>query len=216
VIGPSAPGRRRSRSRGGCLTALIAAAALAPASLAACSPGATAAPSAALGSGQPGGLGPPVTLAPGATALVRIDTSLLGVLPSEVDGLTVLESSEAEADEQSNGSLASLSDGVVGALAIDPATSDFVLVHVARLRQGAFTDAIFRTWRDTFDAGTCGDLGVIGNAQSNLGGRTVFVGTCGNGWHTYHAWIQDKNLLISASAGGKRNLGQLLFESLRP
>ena len=164
----------------------------------------------------PGGVGPPLTLPPGATPLVRIDTSLLAVLPEEVAGLSVLESTEAEADAQANGSLASLSDGVVGALAIDPGTADFVLADVVRLREGAMSEAAFQAWRETFDAGFCVDSGVIGRAQAQIGGRTVYVGTCGNGFRTYHTWIPDKRLLVSASAGGKRELGRLLFEALRP
>jgi hypothetical protein len=195
------------------IAALIAAAALA---LGGCTPGDSTAPSIAIQSVGPGGIGPPVTLPPGATPLVHIDASLLAVLPTEVDGLSVLESTEAEADAQANGSLASLSDGVVGALAIDPGTGDFVLVDVVRLRTGAMDDTTFRSWRDTFDAGVCVDSGVTGNAESTIGGRTVEVGTCGNGFHTYHAWIQDKGLLVSASTGGTRQLGQLLFENLKP
>jgi hypothetical protein len=187
------------------------------AAIAACSSGPTAAPTAgAISTIGPGGIGPPVTLAPGATPLVPVDPSLLGVLPTDVDGLSVLESSEAEIDAQANGSLASLSDGVAGALAIDPLTSDFVLVDVVRLRPGRMSDAVFQSWRDTFDAGVCLDTGVIGSAQATISGRTVYVGTCGNGFRTYHTWIQDKNLLLSASAGGKRGLGLTLFQTLRP
>jgi hypothetical protein len=204
----------RSRAaRARVAAAIVALVALA---LGGCTPGSSTTPSIAIQSVGPGGIGPPVTLAPGATPLVRIDASLLSVLPTEVDGLSVLESTEAEADAQANGSLASLSDGVVGALAIDPGTGDFVLVDVVRLRTGAMNDATYRSWRDTFDAGVCVDSGVTGNAESTIGGRTVEVGTCGNGFHTYHAWIQDKGLLLSASTGGTRELGQLLFENLKP
>jgi hypothetical protein len=188
--------------------------------VAACSPGSSTAPSAGLPTQSvgPGGVGPPFTAAPGQTPLVRIDRSLLAVLPQEVDSLSVLENSEAEADMQANGTLATLSDGVAGALAIDPSTADFVLVDVVRVRQSAMTDAVFTAWRDSFDAGVCGDAGVVGHAQQVMNGVTVYVGTCGgqNPFHTYHAWIQSKNLLISASAGGKRQLGALLFQGLTP
>jgi hypothetical protein len=183
--------------------------------LVACGPGPSVGPSASASLG-PGGVGPPITLPPDATPLVRIDSSLLAVLPEEVAGLSVLESSDAEIDAQANGSLASLSDGVAGALAIDPGTADFVLADVVRLRPNALTDAIFQQWRESFDKGVCLESGVIGQAQGQIGGRTVFVGTCGNGFRTYHTWIADKNLLVSASAGGKRELGRLLFEALRP
>ena len=164
----------------------------------------------------PGGVGPPATLAPGATPLVHVDPSLLSVLPQEVDGLSVLENRETEADMQVNGTLATLSEGVAGALAIDPATVDFVLVDVVRVKASAMTDAVFSAWRDSFDAGVCADAGVTGHAQQTMGSTTVYVGTCANGLHTYHAWIKAKNLLISASAGGKRELGPLLFQNLTP
>ena len=198
------------------LVALVAVAAFVGAFLGSRGPSPSAPPSAPVATLGPGGVGPPVTLPPGATPLVRIDTSLLAVLPEEVAGLSVLESADAEIDAQANGSLASLSDGVVGALAIDPGTADFVIADVVRLRANVMSDDVFKAWRDSFDKGVCLDSGVIGRAQGQIGGRTVFVGTCGNGFRTYHTWIPDKNLLISASAGGKRELGRLLFEALRP
>lgn len=183
--------------------------------LAACGPGSTGRPTVPVG---PGGFGPPATITPGATPLVRIDPTLLAVLPQEVDNLSVLENSEAEADAQANGTLATLSNGVAGALAIDPATADFVLADIVRLRAGAMNDAVFTAWRDSFDAGVCGQNGIVGHAQQVMNGLTVYVGTCGgqNPFHTYHVWIQAKNLLVSASAGGKRQLGALLFQGLTP
>jgi hypothetical protein len=194
---------------GACLVALL---------VAACGSNGSPAPAGSASGPFPSlsGVGPPVTLPPGATPLVRIDTSLLGVFPTEVDGLSVLESSQAEAAAQANGTLASLSDGVAGALAIDPATGDFVIADVVRVRQAVLDDAGFTSWRNSFDNGVCAGTGVIGHAQQTIGGRTVFVGSCGNGFHTYHAWIKDKNLLVSASAGGKRELGPLLFQNLTP
>jgi len=115
--------------------------------VAACQPGASPPASApattSQPSAQPTALGPPATLAPGATPLVPIDAALLKVLPDEVDNLSVLESSEAEADAETNHSLATLAQSAAGALAIDPTTSDYVLALVVRLRPDAMTDDIF-------------------------------------------------------------------------
>ncbi len=203
------------------LVVLIAAAAVVGAWLGANSrsgpgqPGDTAG-SGAPSSGAPSSLGPPASLPPGATPLVRIDPTLLTVLPKDVDGLSVLESSEGDADASSNASLAMLADAAVGGLAIDPASGDFVLALVVRLRPGVMDDAGFRSWRDAYDGGVCGGTGVSGNAETTIAGRQVFVGTCGNGLHTYHTWIAAKNLLVSASSGGTRNLGVTLFENLQP
>jgi hypothetical protein len=166
----------------------------------------------------PGSLGPPASLSPGATPLVRIDRSLLAVLPATVDGHSVLESSEGDADASTNSSLARIADSAVGALAIDPGPGDFVLALVVRLKPDVLDDAGFRNWRDNYDAGACSATGVSGHAQSQIGGRTVYVATCGGNApiHTYHTWIAASGLLISAASGGSRDLGELLFESLRP
>jgi hypothetical protein len=188
--------------------------------LSACStPDATGAPSplatTGLASTAPTPLGPPDTAAPGATPLVRIDPALLQVLPDSVDGLSVNESTETDAAATTNGSLASLGDSAVGGIAVDPTQGDFVIALVAHLRSNALGDAVFQSWRDTYDQGVCAGSGVVGKAQSDIGGRTVYVGTCGNGIHTYYTWIPARQLLISASSGGSRRLGELLFQTLR-
>jgi hypothetical protein len=166
----------------------------------------------------PGSLGPPASLAPGATPLVRIDPGLLAVLPQTVGGQSVLESSEGDADASTNASLALVAQSAVGALAIDPGPGDFVLALVVRLKPGALDDAGFRNWRDNFDAGACAATGIAGHAESQIGGRTVYVATCGGNdpIRTYHAWIADSQLLISASSHGSRDFGELLFAALNP
>ena len=164
----------------------------------------------------PGSLGPPASIGPGATPLVRIDPALLAVLPPAVGGQVVLESGEGDADASTNASLALVAESAVGALAIDPGPGDFVLALVVRLKPGAIDDAGFRSWRDNFDNGVCGGTGIAGHAQSQIGGRTVYVATCGNGLHTYHTWIPDSRLLVSASSGGSKGFGELLYGALRP
>lgn len=198
----------------------LAGVALLTASLAGCSSPAasgTPGPIATTGAASvaPTPLGPPATAVPGATPLVRIDPALLQVLPDSVDGLSVNESTETDADATTNGSLASLGDSAAGGIAVDPAQGDFVIALVVHLRANALTDQAFQSWRDTYDQGVCAGSGVIGKAQSDIGGRTVYVGTCGNGFHTYYTWIPEKQLLISASSAGSRRLGELLFANLR-
>lgn len=186
-----------------------------------CQPGASATPvplaTSSFASPAPTPLGPPSTAAPGATPLVRIDPRLLAVLPDAVDGLSVNESSETDADAQTNGSLASLADSAAGGIAIDPAKGDFVIALVVHLRAATtLSETAFRSWRDSYDQGVCQGSGVIGTGQSDIAGRTVYVGTCGNGFHTYHTLIPARQLLVSASSGGTRRLGELLFRGLRP
>lgn len=164
----------------------------------------------------PGTLGPPASANPGPTPLVRIDPALLAVLPDSVGGQSVLESSEGDADASTNASLARIAESAVGALAIDPGPGDFVLALVVRLQPDALDDSGFRNWRDNYDVGVCSGSGVAGHAESQIGGRTVYVATCGNGLHTYHVWIPASRLLVSASSGGSANFGEQLFGALKP
>jgi hypothetical protein len=164
----------------------------------------------------PGSLGPPASVAPGATPLVRIDPSLLAVLPQRVADQSVLESSEVEARASGDASLARIAESAVGAQAIDPGPGDYVQVLVARLVPGALDPAAFQAWRDAYDLDACAGTGVADHAEREIGGRDVFVATCSNGPHTYHAWIPDSRLLVSARSGGPRDLGELLFQELTP
>lgn len=165
----------------------------------------------------------PTTLVPPATSgaspagTVAVDRTLLTVLPSSVDGVPVQESPEGEADAMAASALPPLASAIVAAVAVDTASSDLVYALVVRLRSGALTDGSFREWRDSYDEGACGSpSAVVGNAQASIGGRTVYVGTCASGLHTYHVWIADHGLLISASSVGTRRLGERLLTDLRP
>ncbi len=56
----------------------------------------------------------------------------------------------------------------------------------------------------------------MATAETQLGGRTVYVGTCAGGLHTYHTWIGERGLLVSAFALGGKGYGEQLMEGLRP
>ncbi|HYN69734.1 MAG TPA: hypothetical protein VEX41_05960 [Candidatus Eisenbacteria bacterium] len=166
----------------------------------------------------PGTVGPPATsssLGPGEA--VVIDTALLAVLPAAVDGVPVTESTDGEADAIANPQLPGIASALAAGLAVDSASSNFVYAVVVRLLPGGFDDIRFRDWRDSYDEGACsGAGGVMGHAQAEIAGRAVFIGTCEAGVRTYHAWITDKDLLVSASAAGDRRLGERLMAGLRP
>jgi len=167
---------------------------------------ATAAPSAAAS-----------PAAPSAEASVEVDPGLLQVLPADVEGVSMVESPEGEADASANASLRELADAVAAGVAVDQGSGDFVYAIVVALRPG-FDDATFRAWRDSYDAGACseGGGGVAGHAESEIGGRTVSISTCANGLRTYHAWLATSEVLVSASAGGERRFGEKLMAGLRP
>jgi hypothetical protein len=148
---------------------------------------------------------------------VVIDPTLVAVFPPTVGGLRVAESPDAERDLSTDAVLPRIGSAAAAIVAVDQATSDLVLALIVRVRPGALTDATFRDWRDSYDEGACaGASAVVGHAEADIGGRTVYIGTCASGLRTYHVWIQEAGLLISASSTGTRKLGEQLMGELRP
>ena len=152
-----------------------------------------------------------------SSAPVAIDPSLLAILPATVDGIGLIESPEAEIAALAGPELAAVGSAMAAGIAVDTTTGQFVYAVVVLLEPGAMDDAVFRDWRDSYDEGACSQAGgVTGNAEAQIGGRTVFIGSCSGGVRTYHVWLVDRGVLISASAAGDRRLGELLMENLRP
>lgn len=190
-------------------------------SLVACSTTPSPPPSQPLTTGPTPTPSPPVaaTSTPGASTPgdVAIDPSLLEVLPATVDGLTFAESGEGEAEALGDPALAVVGERFIAALAVDPASGEFVYAVVVALRPGAMTDERFRDWRDSYDEGACSQAGgVVGRAEAEIAGRTVHIGSCAGGVRTYHVWLREPGLVVSASAVGERRLGERLVEGLRP
>lgn len=146
-----------------------------------------------------------------------VDPSLLRVLPAAVDGIPIAESIDTEPSAIGDSAFLAVGSALAAGLAIDPESGEFVYAVVVRLKAGTLGDAAFRDWRDSFDAGACSQAGgVVGNAEASIGGRTVYIGTCSGGLHTYHVLLAGRGLLISASAVGPGRLGERLVENLRP
>jgi hypothetical protein len=159
----------------------------------------------------------PDSSADASFSAVVIDPTLVAVFPATVGGLRVAESPDGEADASANDVLPTIASAAAAIVAVDQSTSDLVYALIVRVRPGALTDATFRDWRDSYDEGVCtSPTAVVGHAEAQIGGRTVYIGTCDNGLRTYHVWIQDAGLLISASSIGTRKLGELLMGELRP
>lgn len=152
-----------------------------------------------------------------SSAPVAIDPSLLAILPATVHGIELIESPEAEIAALAGPELAAVGSAMAAGIAVDTTTGQFVYAVVVQLEPGAMDDAVFRDWRDSYDEGACSQAGgVTGNAEAQIGGRTAFIGSCSGGVLTYHVWLVDRGVLISASAAGDRRLGELLMENLRP
>ena len=147
--------------------------------------------------------------------LIAIDPALLDLLPAKVGDLPLVASPDAATDPASDPDLAKTAQSIAVALAVDQATGDLVVASVVKLKPGVYNEEFFRDWRDSFDEGVCGQAGgVTGNAQATMAGRTVYIGTCEGGVHTYHAYLEKPNVIISLNSVGEGRLGEKLMESL--
>jgi hypothetical protein len=174
-------------------------------------------PSAAVDPTPTASATPEPTQTPDIGRAVAIDPSLLEILPANVDGLEVVENPDGEAAARGDPLLAKVGSAIAAGFAIDPASGDFVYAIVIRLLPNTMDAASFADFRATFDEGACSQAdGLARSAETGIGGRTVYIGTCAGGLRTYHVWLDDRGVLISASAVGARRLGELLVENLRP
>ena len=153
--------------------------------------------------------------APGLT----VDASLLEVLPAQIDGVALEPDAATAAQIAADPTLASSALGIAVALAISPGASsgeDLAIVSVIRLRPGVFSEALFGTWRSTYDEGACEVAGGIEGSPSqvSIGGRTVYVGTCAGDARTYHVHLADPTLIVSITAAGARRFGELVVAGL--
>jgi len=96
-----------------------------------------------------------------------------------------------------------------------PAT--FLIVNVVRLRDPSVGDSWFRTWRDTYDSTACERAGgVQGHAESVIGSRTVYIGSCVQGVLTYHVRLAAGAVVLSMTSIGSDRLGQRVIDHLAP
>ena len=153
--------------------------------------------------------------APIPAASVALDESLLGVLPPDVGGVPIRLEPDALASALSDPDFARNVEAAAFAVAVD--AGDLASGVVARLRPGVYTDALFRDWRDTYNAGACGQAGgVAGNAQADMGGRTVYIATCAGDLRVYHAYLPERGVIVSLLSVGQRRFGEQLMGGLRP
>lgn len=190
------------------------------------SPGASTLPSlpphtSARGSASP--LNAPSGNAPtrdaSAGSVLLVDPRLLTVLPAQVDGVALEPDPTTAAQIAADSTLAGSAEAIAVALAISPGTSagdDLAIASVIRLRPGVFGDAWFQEWRTTYDAAACDVAGGVGGlpSQIQIGGRTVYVGTCAGDAHTYHVHLADPSLIVSITSAGPRDLGKLVVAGI--
>jgi hypothetical protein len=206
--------------RGPGLTIGISAAVLTIVALAGCAPTAPASPTVAI----PTPTASPVASAPSTpspspasvAASGRVDSTLLDVLPPDIDGQPLRPDDEsAAAIENLPADVEALAIG----LYIRPGSStadDFAIVNVARLRSGVFEEGWFRSWRDTYDRGACEVAGGVapGSTEAEIAGHATHIESCQGGVHLYHVHLADPDRVISITAAGEGRFGERVVAGL--
>jgi hypothetical protein len=153
---------------------------------------------------------------PSSSGSVRIDSSLLAHLPSTVGGLALIEDPDTESHDAADPAHAVDLAGLAVAIAADPSTGNLAVASVVWLKPGIYSDAYFRSWRETFDTGACSQAGgVAGSAESVIAGHRTFIGHCAGGVLTYHVYLTAPDIIVSISSIGERRLGELIVQGLR-
>ncbi len=147
---------------------------------------------------------------------MAFDDSLLALLPADIDGLTFEPDPDALADLDVK-ALGIAADRIAIAVISDVESGELAVTSVLHLRDGAFGDAFFRSYRDSYDVAACEPAGgKAGNAEAQIGGHQTFIGTCGSGGHTYHVYLPDQQAIVSVvSVGETRRFGERIVEGLR-
>jgi hypothetical protein len=145
-----------------------------------------------------------------------LDPTVLAFLPVAVGNVPVTESADEATQALSDPSLERIGTALDAGVAVDVGSGNLVHAWVVRLRADRFSETIYQQWRDSYDEGACAAAGgVVGTADATIDGRTVYITSCGASVRTYHVWLEQAGVLISASATGDGKFGELLMDNLR-
>jgi hypothetical protein len=160
---------------------------------------------------------PSATSSAGASPAVPIDPSLLAILPLTVDGQTISEVPDVEANLVTDPNLVANSSGLAVALGIDVNTGQFAYIAVIRLKPLVFGNAFFSSWRQSYDEGACSQSdGLKSTGSTTIAGRQVFTGICSGGAQTYHIHLVGPDRLVSITSVGASHYGSLVLAALKP
>jgi hypothetical protein len=154
-----------------------------------------------------------------ATDAVPWDPTLSAMLPATIGASEMIDEADGFAASASDpGLIRDMLGGAAGSI-FDTTTGDYAVTFLYRLRPGVFSDAWFRSWRDTFDSGVCAQAGgVSGHAEATIGGHLVYIGDCAQGVHTYHLHLVSggDDVVISLQSLGSQRLGEQVIGGLKP
>jgi len=153
------------------------------------------------------------SVAPGID--VVMDPALLQILPAAIGTAKVSIEPDSFSEAVQDPSFVASVDSA--AFAIVTEGGDLASGVVAHLRPDVYSDAFFRDWRDSYDEGACGQAGgVAAHAEATLGDRSAFITTCANGLRVYHAYVPEREVIVSVFSLGQGRFGEQLVAGLRP
>lgn len=143
------------------------------------------------------------------------DDSLLAILPPDVDGAPVLVEEASFEEAAADPAFAEHVERAAFAIVTTP--DDLASGVVAQVREGLLDETFLADWRETYNEGACEQAGgVATNAEAPLGGRRVWITTCGGGLTVYHAAIPERDVIVSLFSLGEGRFGEQLMAGLRP
>ena len=153
------------------------------------------------------------SVAPGID--VVMDPALLQILPAAIGTAKVSIEPDSFSEAVQDPSFVASVDSA--AFAIVTEGGDLASGVVAHLRPDVYSDAFFRDWRDSYDEGACGQAGgVAAHAETTLGDRPAFITTCAGGLRVYHAYVPEREVIVSVFSLGQGRFGEQLVAGLRP
>lgn len=145
---------------------------------------------------------------------------MLSHVPASVGGVRIEPDPGTAAQIAADPALVGEVDRLAVGLAVRSGSSgaeDLAVVNVVQLEDGVLGEPFFRDWRESYDEAACGQAGgVSGHAQFESDGRTVYVGSCTGGAHTYHVALEEDDVLVAVTSVGPGRWGEQIASNVSP
>ncbi len=152
----------------------------------------------------------------GARPGIRIDSSLLALLPATVGASAVTEDRDREAQLADDRALA-VYVGAVAAATVADTGENIAVITLAERRPTVDVTEWLPRYRADFNAAACDPLGGSGSPSSQrIGGRDVEATSCAEGGAVYHLVVDGGSTILSVFELGPGGFGRTLIERLDP
>lgn len=146
---------------------------------------------------------------------LRIDPTLLAILPAEVGGNPIVEAADLELIDLDNSDLAASFDGIAEGRIGDISAANWLRVSVGRPNSAGQAADFYSSWVDQYDQSACSQAdGVASVQQQSIADWDVDVATCKGGVVAYILQLPS-GLIVSAEDLGPRRLGHQLMAALQ-